>query len=279
MGQWVPTGVYATIQTSSGLTFYLQSGTYYDTFGNVVTPPLGSVPPSGMLGVSPSFFKSGIPIISCSTGSMANNGALTAITALPTTYSGGAWVNLPAGAIAAGVPAAQTSYWAVFTTSQAATIYNNIQPATGFPTPPTTLTPFVTTGPGVFAGITAATVLLTVPLPGGSMGANGELRVTLAGNYTNSSGTKAFTVKLGATAYLSNTPTTTTNMYSNLLISNSNAQTINKGFWADINVGSTSTIYGAIDTSTAQNITFNITDNTATDNFVLDSVLIELIPG
>jgi hypothetical protein len=231
------------------------------------------------------FFKSSIPIISCSTGNIGNNGALTAITALPTTYSGGAWVNLPAGAIAAGVPAAQTSYWAVFSTTQAATVYNNIQPATGFPTPPASPTAFVTTGPGAFTGITAATTFLTIPLPGGSIGSNGQLRISAGGSFTASTGTKTLTGKLASTSFI--TPAffsggSTNAFLLNGIISNVNAQNSNKAVSGTISnstaVGVVATAtYGAVDTSLAQNITFVILNNTATDNFVLEDVLIEIL--
>jgi hypothetical protein len=224
-------------------------------------------------------FKCAIPIISCSTGNIGNNGALTAITALPTTYSGGAWVNLPAGAIAAGVPAAQTAYWGIFTTGQAATIYNNIQPASGFPTPPTAgqLVPFVTTGPGAFTGITAATVLLTIPLPAGAMGANGQLRITSSANYTNSAGTKTYGVKLSTLSAPAIAPTTTTNVIKTDIFTNVNSQAINKAAGTSQPGAAQASTYGAIDTSVVQNITLNVTCNTATDNFVLDNALGELL--
>lgn len=220
-------------------------------------------------------FKCAIPIITCSTGNIGNNGALTAITALATTYSGGAWVNLPAGAIAAGVPATQTAYWGIFTTGQAATIYNNIQPATGFPTPPTAgqLVPFVTAGPGAFTGITAATALLTFALPAGAMGPNGQLRIFASQTFTNSAGTKSWSVKLGASTIVSAGPTTTASINYTLTTANRNSQGLQSS--GASNFGGN--IYTAIDTSLAQNITFNITDNTATDNFVLENVLIELL--
>lgn len=51
------------------------------------------------------FSRTGIPFIVAPTGTMGNNGAVTMGTALPTTYSGGAWIWYPAGAVAAGTPA------------------------------------------------------------------------------------------------------------------------------------------------------------------------------
>lgn len=223
-------------------------------------------------------FKSAIPIISCSTGNMGNNGALTAITALPTTYSGGAWVNLPAGAIAAGVPAVQTSYWCVFSTSQAGTVYNNTQPATGYPTPPTAaqLVPFVTTGPGAFTGITAATALLTVPIPGGSIGANGQMRITYWGSYTNSGGTKLQAVLLGASQLFATTGTTQVANYWTSITSNINAQNLNKTVFIEASTTGAPT-YTSEDLSVTKNLVFRVTNNTATDNFVLEDVLIELL--
>ena len=220
--------------------------------------------------------KSAIPIISPSTCTMGNNGAFTGMTAHPTTYSGGSWVLWPAGGIAAGVPAAATFLWTVFSSTTAGTVFNNVMPSSGFPTPPTSTTPFVTTGPGSVMGNTSATILLTVQNPGGAMGPNGKLRISLGANYTNSSGTKTFSAKISTTTLLGLALTTTAAIYYTLLVSNAGAQNVNKVYSAQ-GAGGTNQGYSSIDTSVAQNITFNITDNTATDNFVLDDVLIELI--
>ena len=225
-------------------------------------------------------FASSIPIISCSTGNVGNNGALTAITALATTYSAGAWVLYPTHAISASIPAAPAFYWTVFSSPTAGTIYNNVMPASGFPTPPIANTPFVTTGPGAFVGNTAATVLATIPLPAGQLGPNGKLWVKAECSFTNSGGTKTITVNLGATSFLAPAAlTTNTNTEIEGLISNVSSLSVNKGS-VDVHGGTTvAAVYGSINTAVAQNITFNNTNNTATDNFVLEDLLILLIPG
>ena len=126
--------------------------------------PLGLVP----LAIS------GIPFILCSGTSMSigANGAVTGITALPTTFTS-AYVYINADAIATGVPAGW--YYAVFSSTSACTLYNN-RYITGSPSVPSPLTPFSgTTGIGAYTQINTEVQGLNVTIPGGSMGPNGHL--------------------------------------------------------------------------------------------------------
>lgn len=105
--------------------------------------------------LSPSLFSSVVPFIYPSSGSMADNGALTLTTALPTTYPH-AFVRLPADAISAGSAAGW--YYTVFSSTTAATVYNNAY-TSGSPAVPASPTAFVTTGPGAYTQTTASDVI------------------------------------------------------------------------------------------------------------------------
>jgi hypothetical protein len=117
-------------------------------------------------------FQNGIPMILPSSGSMADNGAVTLTTALPATYSS-CYVYLPANAISAG--SAAGLYYAVMSSTTVGTVYNNTYTG-GEATIPTSPTAFATTGPGAFAQTTAADItLLTWTLAGGALSKTGSL--------------------------------------------------------------------------------------------------------
>ncbi len=116
----------------------------------VVDPESGAPIPLG--GVS-NIISNGIPIGLPSSGSIGNNGALTGIAALPKTYNApGIFLYFPANAIVAGTAAG--FYWTVMSSTTAGTIYNNVGSISNLVVP-TTLTPFVTTGPGAYTQTTA----------------------------------------------------------------------------------------------------------------------------
>lgn len=140
----------------------------------------------------------GVPFIKVATGTMGNNGAMTIGTALARTYSGGAYFIIPAGAIAAGVPAATAIYWGIASSTTAVTLYNSVYTA-GTPTVGVQ-TAFSTTGPGAFTGITTEVAGPTITLPGGTMGANGRVKVQSIWNATNNANAKTARIRFGGIA-------------------------------------------------------------------------------
>lgn len=149
--------------------------------------------------------QTAIPFVLTS-GSMGNNGALTLTTAVATAYPN-AYVYMPAGAISAGSVAGW--YYAVFSTTSAATVYNNTYTG-GNPTIPSSPTAFSTTGPGAFTFSTASSYTgISFTVPGGTLDTNGSIEVqytatantsanakyarALINNSTNLSGATAFT--------------------------------------------------------------------------------------
>lgn len=117
--------------------------------------------------------QSAIPFIKASSGTMGNNGAISAMTATARTYSNGAYIWLPAGAIAAGVPAAAAWYWFIGSSTTAGTVYNSTY-TSGVPVRGTA-TAFSTTGPGAFTGSTATVTAIQVTVPANTMGPSGRI--------------------------------------------------------------------------------------------------------
>lgn len=127
--------------------------------------------------------QSGVPIILPSSGTIGNNGALSAITALPATFTS-CYMYFPVDAIAAGVAAGL--YYVVMSSTTAGTIYNNTY-TSGTPTIPSSPTAFATTGPGAYTQTTGADItLLSNTITGGLLGDNGWLRIkTLLAHINN----------------------------------------------------------------------------------------------
>jgi len=159
-----------------------------------------------------------IPVGKAPSGTMANNGAVTFGTALPTTYSNGIWLYYPAGAVAAGVPAAAGFLWTVMSSTTVGTVYNSTYSGTGVPTIGTQ-TAFTATGPGAFTGDTTLQGI-TINMPSGAMGNNGFVEVTWGNTYTNSATNKTPTLKFGGTQIWAQNTTTTTEISVQQIIQN-----------------------------------------------------------
>lgn len=141
--------------------------------------------------------QSAVPVILAPAGTVAVDGTLTLATALQTVYSGGAWVRLPAGAVAGG---AAGMYWAVFSSTTVGAL------KTAFVDPAAPFVPFSPAGPVVAAvgsGIAYAQTtgsditLANVTLPGGALGPYGQLRVTALYSQNSSAGAKTGTLRIG----------------------------------------------------------------------------------
>lgn len=223
--------------------------------------------------------KSTIPMISVSTGSIANNGALTAITALPRTFAN-AYMLFPAGAIAAGVPAAATYYYVQCSSTTACTIFNNPY-VSGVPTIPASPTAFSTTGPGAFTGSTAADTALTFTMPAGTMGANGALRMWTLWGSNNTANAKTAQVKLGATAVLSGSLLSVLGAADFRIITNAGSASsqigANTGFVSGVNTSTGNLTTAAINTGADATISVVMQKATATDNMWLEVGIFEVL--
>lgn len=225
----------------------------------------------------------GVPVIAASSGSMGNNGAVTALTGLDRTYSSGAWLVLPAGAIAAGVPAATAIYWFVGSSTTAGTVFNSTLAGTGIPTAGVT-TAFSTTGPGLFTGITTEVVVATVTVP--VLAANSSIWTDALWGNTNNANGKTPRIRLGAsgagtggTALYAGSGGAQFNYLTAHVFRNMNSTSaqlnVNSTLLAGIGSSGSNNTAAAIDTSlgTAQ-LVFTLQKSTATDNLVLEGATI-----
>lgn len=211
--------------------------------------------------------QSGIPMILPSSGSIGNNGALSGLTALPTTYTS-CYMRFPANAIAAGVPAGL--YYVVMDTNASGIIYNNTY-TSGVPTIPASPTAFVTTGPGAYTQTTGSDItLLSITVPGGAMGIEGELEITPAFQHINNANNKIMKIKYGASGLaISKTRTTSDLMMPYCSIKQmgvSNKQVISYDSPGTFNTSAAGAIsYGAQDLSTTFTATLTAQLAVATD--------------
>lgn len=218
--------------------------------------------------------RSAIPIISASSGSMGNNGALSALTALPLTYAS-AYIILPAGAIAAGVPAATDIYYVVMSSTTAGTVYNNRLAdnldASGNPTIPASPTAFATVGPGAFTGVTGAVTCITLTLSAGVMGTTGEFTGEVDLQFTNNANAKALNWTFGGTNIYAASQASVA--YSRVLgsVSNRGSASVQaiRGVALALSVANNAAL-GSINTANAVNVVFQLNKVTATDNIVLE---------
>lgn len=208
---------------------------------------------------------------------MGNNGALSTLPVLPTTYSGGAWIYLPANAISAGSAAGW--YWFVASSTTAGTVYNNRytsgDPIDAIPASPTA---FATTGPGVFSQTLASDITaLTHTIPGGTMGANGSLVWEPQWIFTASGNNKIFALNYGGTAMHSRTRTATNFESPLLILANMGRQdrnvrpfgagTVNNATY--VNATTTTPGYSSIDTSQDQTAAVTLQLANATEYLIL----------
>lgn len=225
---------------------------------------------------------SGIPFIKASSGTMGNNGAVSGMTALPRTYTGGAWMWLPAGAVAAGVPASDSWLWFVGSSTTAGTVYNSTY-TSGQPTIGTT-TAFSTTGPGAFTGSTAAVVGPQITLTANTIGVNGRVNTDAGFAYVNSAGVKTLDILFGGGTVLNIGPTTSTSLIARTSVQNrglTNKQAvdytrISSGGGNAAGVQATSDL--AIATTSNVTISFQLTTAVATDSVSLEDYSIVALP-
>lgn len=224
--------------------------------------------------------SNGIPFISVSTGSMGNNGALTAITALDTTYSDGVWMLFPAGAVAAGVPAAAAWLWVVMSSTTAGTVFNSTY--VSGQVSPGAATAFVTTGPGAFTGVTGANNAIVVSVPAGSLGTQGFLAYDYQADCNSNANGKNISAVFGATTYntfalasalsgrfcgvIQNRGLATRQVGNNILTTG--------GFGSS---NAVQTQRGTDNTATALNFVISLNKATATDNLILSSLMVDAV--
>lgn len=229
------------------------------------------------LGVPFILAKSAIPFIGLSSGSIAANGALTGITALPTTYAN-AFVFLPVGAVA---PASVAGwYFCQFSSTIAGTVFLNTY-TTGVPAIPTVLNPVVA-GAGAYVGDTGEEFGPTIIIPANVIGPNGQLRNTNMYSVTNNINAKNIRTRYsgnGGTIFQVINLQSSLSIYDIRTISNRGTNRQVGPFAGGLpeNVTSGIAIFGAVDTTLQSTLVFSQQRAVATDNVILEYFLTELI--
>jgi hypothetical protein len=246
---------------------------------------LGVLTPSSLpaalaaAGAAQKIGASAIPFIIAPTGSMANNGALTLGTALPNAYPS-AYVFLPAAAIAAGSLAGW--YYASFSTTLLGTVFNNTY-VSGAPAIPAAPVAFATVGPGAYAGVIIAVTGPQISVPANLLGPNGVLRYNVSWSYANNADAKTLGVSFGGASLYSSAPTATSantiqRVLKNRGVANSQVSDGASGF---VGTGTSAGLptLAAVDTTQPQNFIVTGQLAVATDFIVMESYLLEVIPG
>ncbi|MCW2276390.1 hypothetical protein GJ654_18860 [Rhodoblastus acidophilus] len=222
--------------------------------------------------------QSRVPFVIPSSGTMGANGALSGITAVASPYPA-AYVYLPANAIASGVAAGW--YYAEFSSTTAATVYNNAY-TSGTPAIPASKAAFATTGTGAYTQTTGALTAYSMTVPAGLIGPNGAVYVPATLSNNNSAGAKSTSLYLGASQLGSNSTTTTRGASYLFGVANAGSETVQVSAVSGGGViGASAGIpyYSAVNTATATTISVKIGVATATDTNTLETATIQLTPG
>lgn len=231
-------------------------------------------PGGGFLGtnVPYDFAQWNIPFIDLSSGTMGNNGALSAITALPTTFDAGAWCLFPAGAVAVGVPAAAAWLWVTFSSATAGTVWNSTY-TSGVPRLGTQ-TAFATTGPGAFIGVTGAQTGPSIIIPGNSLGLHGQMFSSHKTTSNATAGAKVATILWGGLTLVSQSMSSAGSNWSSAETIVTNEGVTNRqsaGVWsqAGTSTGASDPAFGSVDTTANTTVSWGFNKATATDNQIL----------
>lgn len=226
-------------------------------------------------------YQSGIPMVLPSSGSFANNGALSGLTALPATYAN-AYLFFPANAICTAGTGGNTAgfYFTQMSSATAGTVFNNTY-TSGKPTIPASPTAFVCTGPGAYTQVLTVQTLISFPLSGGFLGIQGRFEMYDLWSVNNSANNKILTTALGASNIQTQTLTTSASFAALQWVTNrgvQNAQVLSPPGAAVPAASATANTFLAIDTSVNQNITATGQLAVATDFIVLESMTITGYP-
>jgi hypothetical protein len=130
-------------------------------------------------------------------------------------------------------------------------------------------------------GDTTETTLASVSIPANLMGPNGELRISHLWSITSSAGTKTMKVKMGGSNFMLVQLTTNSSFQTITTISNRNAANSQVGFPSTISAvfaaSTTAPSTFAIDTSSAQTLSFTGQLTSGADTVTLERRTVELI--
>lgn len=230
-----------------------------------------------------------VPVIYVCTGSAVSaTGTVTGLTTLATRLAVGQPVYgiLPALYLASSGPGSAAGiYFGLVAGTTSITFFNNLL-TSGPPIAPAVPNAFSGLSGGNFTGQTGAQTAITIPVPANTIGPNGRFRVGYLVSNNNSAGTKSATVAFGGSNALSTGANTTNqSVFQEHCIMNGG---ITSGTGAQVSPVSASGVQVAnanqpsslsIDTTVAQNFTFILNNNTATDWSQYDYFYIEAYPA
>jgi hypothetical protein len=221
--------------------------------------------------------QTAIPFVHLSSGSVAANGAISGITALPNAYPH-AYCYFPANALATTIAAGW--HYCTFSTTTAGVAYLDTY-STGVPGIPASPSA-VTDGKGAFTGATNDIDGLQVVLPAGALGVNGTIRARLSWSSTNNANAKTGNLRVATTGITPGTAITSQlNVDTEFVISNRGVESAQvcapngSGFYGLGNSPS-ARLYGSVNFAVAQTLKVFFTKATATDNLVCEAALIEI---
>lgn len=227
----------------------------------------------------PSEIVTCVPVIIPNSSTVATNGGIT-VTALPTTYSGGAWVYLPAGAVVDG---SAGYYWTVFSSTTAGSVKTNyIDPTADFlPYIPTgTLTTAVGSNASYTTPAATDINMLNIALPANYLRDNSPVRMFSRIVVRNSADDKIVkhildTAAVGNLVMGSQTYTTSVGgSLSTAMFSRSSNRQVTGSFGDST---TSTTTYGTIDTTVASNLLVTGQLEVATSDYIVLEAFISSI--
>lgn len=130
-------------------------------------------------------------------------------------------------------------------------------------------------------GTVTETALATVTIPAGSLGANGLVEVIAVWTTTNSANNKSLKVKLGSTAFLNVTATTTASAQTFTRAANRNSTSSQLGYSAGATGFSTSTganFTASLDTTADVTLTITGTLTNTGETITLEGYTVRIYP-
>jgi hypothetical protein len=232
----------------------------------------------GSVALSYPIGQSHIPLILAPNGTVATNGTVTLGTALPTTYSGGAYVYFPSGAVT--TPAGPGWYWVVFSSTTVGQVYQT-QYTSGTPAIPNS--PVAAVGSNsAYTQTTSAVTGYSLSIPGGAIGVNDQIRVSLVYSLANNANSKTTTAQYGGSSFWGNTYSTYAGVGATPTMANRGVATAQIGSPLGANgVGGSGTTAQmlSINSLNTQNMSITLQIAAATDYFTLENILVEQIKG
>ena len=228
---------------------------------------------STVSGYGQSIAVGGVPMILQASGTVGNNGALSALNAVLDVIYPNCYLYFAADKIATGVTAGW--YYTVMSSTTAGTVYNN-KYVSGTPSIPATPVAFATTGGGAYVQVTGAINALTATLPAGAMGVNGALEIEYHLACTNNVNAKSYDVSIGGTSMFTASLASVAGLSQNSLVKNQGKANRQATYALDETVTATFT---AVDTSIARDVVFSMTHGTAADWVALITSRITVRPA